>query len=37
MPEHAKDLMKKAQEAVNSKWKIYESLAKEKKDDGEAK
>ena len=35
MPEHAKDLMKKAQEAVNDRWKIYESLADEKKD-GEA-
>jgi len=35
MPEHAKALMKKAQEAVNDRWKIYESLADEKKD-GEA-
>ncbi|MBX7041723.1 MAG: pyruvate:ferredoxin (flavodoxin) oxidoreductase [Ignavibacteria bacterium] len=35
MPEHAKDLMKKAQEAVDDRWKIYESLADEKKD-GEA-
>lgn len=29
MPQHAKDLMKKAQEAVDDKWKIYEEMAKE--------
>jgi len=29
MPEHASELMKKAQEAVNEQWKKYEQLAKE--------
>lgn len=29
IPEHASELMKKAQEAVNEQWKKYEQLAKE--------
>ncbi len=31
MPEHARELMKKAQEAVDNRWKIYEEMGKDKK------
>lgn len=35
MPEHASDLMKKAQEAVNEQWKKYELLSENHKKDSD--